>query len=196
MHFWVWISLLDIKAKPTDEETIMKHLLVVAAVAVAILFVWNRPAWAVDGYKQFKFGMSEGEVRATKVCNFIRTDVQDLECSDFTFAGQRSVATFYFIDGKLLQVTFVLGEKSKAEMKLLILQLYKKYGAFKEISLAKESDEFGSSDRDIAMGFDGNTVMLYIMRLPTRELAMLIYKSPQYEQEAQKQKAEALKKDL
>lgn len=177
----------------------MKLLLIVAAATAALLFVWNRPAWAVEGYKQFKFGMSKGEVRNIGGClggfryTFDSSDGSILGCLVFPFGGGYESVDFFFVNGELLRVEIRIELINGTDRQVLLEQLKEKYGEPLPQKQKKRTrvDRITGTYPDVK--FDGGTI---ILRQRSKILMRLIYTSPRFDQEWRKRKAEALKGDL
>ena len=107
-----------------------KGMIITIFCTLAITII-STNAFAVDGYKNLKFGMSIEEVlkAGKELCSFQK--VQEKKqlsmygCTDFTFAGEETKLYTYFVKGILLRVAVdVPVEKVDAIMNSLMKKFF------------------------------------------------------------------------
>lgn len=151
--------------------------------------VFSMSSFAVDGYKELKFGMTTEEVLNTEICTFqslINTkefeSVKFAACTDFQFGGESVPAVAYFINGEFLRFGIEVGA-TVDRMLSLMLSLMNKYGL---PSTMPSEDELSAVEtlpnRKAYIGFDKDTVFLgYQSDENYSQTVFLIYTSPKYE---------------
>jgi len=69
----------------------------------------------IDGYKKIKFGITQQALKKQHPCSIIfdKPDAAGIitaYCTDFSFNGSETYATFHLIDGKLLRISILAGD--------------------------------------------------------------------------------------
>lgn len=156
--------------------------------------------FAVDGYKELKFGISKKQVLASKLCTFNPVDsgilgVEGLQCSNFNLGGQLVNAYAFFINDKFLRLAIY---PPIEVLSGLTNSLSSKYG---EASSSSTKEEFEAVDKspnkEAFLAFDKDTIILKIISDENNfQTALLLYNSPDYETSMDKKHEEILKKDL
>ncbi|OOF40627.1 hypothetical protein BKK49_00490 [Rodentibacter rarus] len=75
----------------------------VKSALMGIAFTISTSSFAVDGYKNWKFEMTEKEAREVHKCQWYKDD-GFLACDDFTFGGTNTGVGLLFIDDKLKNI--------------------------------------------------------------------------------------------
>lgn len=137
----------------------MKKLLL-----IPLLFIFAN-CYAVTGYKQFKFGMTEDEVRATKVCGFRLSGntayqgITGFSCYDFRpYPGLTTTAHFIFADKKLRRVVVLY---SFSLLDKIAVDLKRKHGPAQDILTQDEVNELAYNPNKTAwIHFDNKSVSM------------------------------------
>lgn len=168
--------------------------------AIILLSMIGIQSFAIEGYKDLKFGISKEKVIASKICSFNtfnpgQIGVKGIACTDFKFGGKTTNAAAFFINDKFLR--FVI-EPSIDIIEGLSKGLVKKYGAPSSMST---DNEFNAVDnhpnKEAFLAFDNNTVYLKIMSDKVNiQTTILIYTSPLYDILLSKNQENSLKDDL
>ena len=152
---------------------------------IVCLLLLPATTWAVDGYKNLKFGIKKEAVKKSKLCHFEEIPPDDgdvmetLGCQDYKFNGVTTIAWAYFIDGKFLR--FAFGVPSEHFVTTLEA-LGEKYGrassgSTKEALLAVER----YPNRNASLSFDKDTITLtYDSDENSNLRATVVYSSPDY----------------
>jgi len=149
------------------------------------LAIFPLNVYAVDGYKQLKFGMSAQKILDSGICSLEeygsgQPGVDYYGCDDFKFGGQEVEAGAFFIDGEFLR----FGIMPSVEVALSMADgLINKYG---NPSSSSSVAEFEAVDhypnREAFLAFDNNTVYLKVMSGEDySQSAILLYTSPLYD---------------
>jgi hypothetical protein len=156
--------------------------------------------FAVDGYKGLKFGITQKQVLAAKLCTFVPVNsgilgVDGLECNDFNLGGQIVKAYAFFINDKFLRLAIY---PPIEVLTGLTNSLSTKYG---EASSSSTKEEFeavdNSPNKEAYLAFDKDTIILKIISNENNlQSALLLYNSPEYESSMDKKHEESLKNDL
>ena len=169
---------------------------------VAVFMFLSAGGYAVDGYKDIKFGISIDQLERLKVCNLSNDPTQSTQflkvyvCPDFKFNSSKTYAGFHFVDGKLLRMGINLGTE-KDEFITVLNALSEKYGKPTLTSPMSYIDEFVVGKRDkVDFGWDGETVILRMFRNDAEKNVMVIYTSSSYDSEVMKLKTKSMKNDL
>jgi hypothetical protein len=175
-------------------------------IAAAALLIALMPisAKAVDGYKEFKFGMSVDSVRKLAKTRLIRVKTPDgllgYRGQGFSFAREKVAISFIFTDTgepKLLRV----GLEIPIDTALATCRsLSDKYGP--PSSSSERPDLAWGADIEkpnttVFVAFDNDTILVKIMSdEATRQSAVLIYTSPEYDRLLLQLQQDKLKDDL
>jgi hypothetical protein len=175
------------------------------SIAAAVLLIALMPinTKAIDGYKEFKFGMSVDAVRKLAKTRLIRFKTHDgilgSKGQDFPFAGKKVEISFFFADTftqKLLRVAFAIPIDTALAT---CLSLREKYG---EASSHSDQSIFDAIDisrpNTLAfIAFDNDTILVKIMSdEANNQVVAVIYTSPEYEQLLLQLQQNKLKDDL
>ena len=125
----------------------------------------------VDGYKDLKFGMSEEEILAKRICTTEKVDISDINsfavahmCEDFKFAGAKTAAYFYFIDNRFLK--FVIANIPGNLMSKIGVGLGKKYGKPTSKTKEKEIEKLLSTGGSLQVAAFANDTISTIINVP------------------------------
>ena len=111
---------------------------------ILVLSLISTVAFAIDGYKEFKFGASEKEIRNLLKCNYIETGktlysymfpdidepekrIKQIDCKEYRFLEKEGSVTFEFIDDQLKRIMFK-PNVSRYFSEYLLESYRKKYG--------------------------------------------------------------------
>ena len=154
---------------------------------IACLLILPTSSFAVDGYKNLKFGINKEAVKKSKLCKFDEVPSVDgeigevLECEDFKFSGITTYAWAYFIDNKFLRLVFNLPEHQGIPVLDALTEKYGKASSFdstadfESVRLHPNRSAFISFDKDtirVKMGSTSENMIYY----------KIFYESPKYEQ--------------
>lgn len=173
-----------------------KVLLFTASLVALILLPGN--LYAVDGYKNFKFGISQKQL--IKESSWALTEIKmgdgvtALGSEDFNFGGSKVTAFFYFIDDKFLRIAI---EVPIDNAQAVAEGLNSKY----EISSRSPQSTFEAVDNhpnmEAFLAFDGDTIYLNLASDEmSNNTAMLLYTSPEFDTLLLKNQKESLRDDL
>lgn len=163
-------------------KSMTRWLICMAATAACLT---SSAAWAVDGYKDLKFGMSRDEVMKHKPCTLVKVPSQNkgleqFQCVDFVFAGAKTMAFAYFINKKLARFALIIppGISPFTVMK----SLAEKYGPSDQHSSEKAFTDIQTVPGTKAEAwFDNSTVGLIMVASETLQPdAMMIYSTKDY----------------
>jgi hypothetical protein len=174
----------------------MKHLL----LAVAVIFALIAPsALAIDGYKDFKFGMSAKDVEKAAKIPLTRVEQDNgvtlYQGKKFPFGGNDVDIAFFFIGGKLLRVAFELPH----DVAISTLDALKeKYGEPSSSSEKKTFDDVDNKPNTQAfIAFDHDTVVWKVVSdESSQQTAMVIYTSADYDKLLGQSQKKSMKDDL
>jgi hypothetical protein len=175
----------------------MKNISILIICLISISDVFG-----VDGYKEFKFGISKADVKRlygrdlyeTKM-NDISNQVVMLVSEEFSFGDSKTNIYFYFIADKLLRVGIQIPVQ---KIQGIIQSLKEKYGA---PSSASSPESFVSVDTkpntSAFLKWDKGTVILLLTSGPDNaQEALLIYTDPSYEEVLGKKQQKELKDSI
>lgn len=161
-----------------------KMLKITVCLCFSLCFSFK--AFAVDGYKNLKFGMSPDDVEKSHLCSWIDsyTDIPDVtgkECDDFSFVSDTTDMNLFFIENKLSRVV-IFTEPLKA--KGVIKSLVEQYGKpTNNSSSAEEWKLLDTTPNSFATAyFDKNTVFVKITTdALMNQSALIYYTIPDYD---------------
>ncbi len=165
----------------------------------AILLASGATCNAVDGYKDFKFGMTVPEVKKLAKIPLARQDqgngLMMYLGEGFPFGTQRVQIAFFFLDGKLLRIGFEIPRESALGV---LDSLREKYGV---ASSSSDPKTFAAVDTtpnvNVAIGFDHDTVIWRVSSDDAvRQSAFVIYTSPDYDFRLIEAQKKGIKDDL
>jgi len=175
---------------------VSKVLLFTAFLMTSILLTDH--LYAVDGYKNFKFGISKKQLMKESSWALteskIGNEVTALGSEDFNFGGGKVAAFFYFIDDRFLRIAIEVPiDKALA----VVEGLSSKY----EISSGSPQSAFEAVDNhpnmEAFLAFDKDTIYLYYTSDEiSNKTAMLLYTSPEFDALLLKNQKESLSNDL
>ncbi len=154
----------------------------------ASLLILSTQLYAVDGYKDLKFGMTKKQVMNSGLCSFqalsasaVNATEDFLNCFDLRFFGEQRIVKAYFVDDafKRLQI-----QVNPSEAGAIIDGLQKKYGPPSQSPTGKAIDPTEIKQNPNATGevwFDNNTVVFELSGLNQQSrYASLSYQAPDY----------------
>lgn len=176
----------------------MKFGRILSTLALSVCAI---PAsYAVDGYKNLKFGDSERKVLESGICAFQKTPsgmpgVDYFSCTDMQFGGHKVEAGAFFIGGKFLRLVI---EPNIDTVQGLMQSLSQKYGP---VSSSSSQESFTAVDTrpntEAFLAFDNDTVYLNIYSDENNlQGAVLIYTSPQYDVNLLKMQSGSVEGDI
>jgi hypothetical protein len=173
------------------KSLVLRALLVITLIAPSV--------FAVDGYKDFKFGMAAPDVEKAAKIPLTRVEqgngVTMYQGKNFPFGGHNVDIAFFFIDGKLLRVAFELPK----DVAITILgSLKEKYGQPSSTSEQKTFDDVDNKPNTQAfIAFDHDTVVWRVVSDgSSQQTAMVIYTSLDYDKSLSQSQKKSMKEDL
>ncbi|WP_305845514.1 hypothetical protein [Photobacterium leiognathi] len=177
----------------------MKSVLKKVAVA-ALLLGTASSAFAVDGYKDLKFGMNKDQVAATNLCSFGEYAESNgmgyMECDDLTFNGGTTFGAAWFINGKLSRFAIVLADD---ELVSVATALKNKFGAPTKRSSPKSvwRKVDVTPNTEANMWFDNNTVLLAVVSgQDLTKTNLLAYTEADFNNRISKMESQSIASDL
>ncbi|MGX7911113.1 hypothetical protein [Klebsiella pneumoniae] len=157
-------------------------------------------SFAVDGYKDVKFGVDVKSVLAAKWCNFKKYNdggikgLQSFYCTNFKFSGSDTLAVAIFLDGKFERLAISLN----SGIDPLTSALEKKYGKPSSTSTPEEGQKAMTQGGSIYIRYDNDTVLLVGTRdiSEGKDRSQLIYSSADYDKKLSALQAQNLEGDL
>lgn len=139
-------------------------------------------SYAVDGYKEFKFGMSVSKVKQLCPIHLEQIENKDgirtLSGEGMRFAGEKTEVAFIFIDEKLVRIAFKVPENKVAA---ITKGIYQKYG---EPSTPIDPEQFKavatSPNTEAVAGFDNDTVTIRFISGSDNEKTVVVNYSDEY----------------
>ena len=173
-----------------------KTVFLTTFLVASILLTGN--LYAVDGYKNFKFGISQKQL--TKECSWTLTEIKmgngvtALGSEDFNFGDSKVAAFFYFIDDRFLRIAIEVPIDSAVAV---AEGLNSKY----EISSRSPQSSFEAVDShpntEAFLAFDSDTIYLkFVSDETSNQTAMLLYTSPEFDTLLLRNQKESLSDDL
>lgn len=165
------------------------------------LILSANPVFAVEGYKNLKFGMSLEEVKKSKICGWVDDGTLNMKqthviyCRDLKFNGESITAGAYFIDHKFLRLFLGLSYDDRDN---ILTGLKKKYGSLSYTPSQQSIDNFNNlPNQELSYGFDDNTVYLrYKSDNLYKKIMLLIYTSPLFDKLYNEKQVDSIKNDL
>lgn len=153
--------------------------------------------YAVDGYKNMKFGASKWQMIDSGLCEFQEAELINIEgfdslvCGDFMLGQNAVEAAAFFINERFLR--FVI-EVPLDSAEGVMHGLIKKYGNASSSSSEQELLAVDKYPNRVAMlAFDNDTIILRLESDANNEQsAVLIYTSPKYDQLIQRYQTESV----
>ena len=154
--------------------------------------------YAVDGYKNFKFGISKKQLIKESSLALTESKLGDnvtaLWTENFSFGSGKVMAFFYFIDDKFLRIAI---EVPMDDAVAVVEGLNSKY----EISSRSPQSTFDAVDtypnQEAFLTFDRDTIVLkFASDEISNKTAMLLYTSPEFDKLLIENKKESLNDDL
>lgn len=142
-------------------------------------------AYAVEGLKKLKFGMSIVEVRAYKYCKLEYKEtsekaVDTYMCNDFKYGNKSTTAVFFFIKNKLERVAIDVGDRY-GDMESVASFLRDEYGSPSSMFDVRAIHAFNAGIRDeLTIGFDDDTVILKLTKFDGKGTVTLTYSTDDY----------------
>ena len=141
------------------------------ALVFITMFISNS-IFAIDGYKDFKFGMTNDQIKATGMCESFNKNYFDiyevslLGKNCYKIAGEKRGFTFIFTDKDHVDLNRIvigyLGVITKTYFNKLAKGIGKKY---KETYRLTREQQFKLNDGHMKVFFAGNRIQLYEMKL-------------------------------
>lgn len=152
---------------------------------ITLMLIFPATGWAVDGYKNLKFGSKKETVTKNKLCHFVEVPpdegdiIERLQCNNFKFNGASTIAGAYFIEGKFMRFAF---QVPSAQFETTLEALIDKYGrATSQASTEELRAVERYPNRSASYSFDKDTIMLTYESDENGELSVgIIYSSPNY----------------
>ncbi|PHM22552.1 hypothetical protein [Xenorhabdus ehlersii] len=143
-------------------------------------------SWAVDGYKDVKFGSSVKDLMNSKLCNFQKippaSTIKELSlysCLDFNFSGKKTMAIATFLNGKFKR--FLIGVDSNINP--LIDALNKKYGLPSSMTSEDIMVRALTTGEPVFVRYDNDTVIIKVEKSNGQEVTMLMYTDSKFDDE-------------
>ncbi|MFD3249444.1 hypothetical protein [Rahnella aquatilis] len=173
----------------------MKKIAVILGLLIAA-----PSAYAVDGYKNIKFGSSIDEVKNAHVCSMkdYKADTPGMDsivCNDFKFSGGKTQAFAIFLNGKFERFAILLRNN---DTDAIITGLKDKYGTPSSTSSQDELQEAVKNGGNIFIKFDNDTVVFQGSRdsETLKDTGFLIYTTSDYDSKLTSLKSKEFKEDL
>ena len=170
-------------------------------ISTITIILISLSVFAVDGYKNLKFGMSKQESKDLGLCTFEEFEYQKnklvsgLECNDLVFKGKKTRAYAYFINDKFLRIVIFVDE---SDVSSIVSIIRGKYGETTSTLTSEEiRKELSKPENSVWIGFGDNTVYL-LMNTDSRLRVTyyLAYSSPTYDSEITKINKKELEDDI
>ncbi len=180
---------------PHEPYTTMKY----PVLALLVVGLIAQSAYAVDGYKDFKFGMSVPDVKKAAKISLTRVEQGDgvtlLQGRNFPFGGQNVEIGFFFIGSKLLRVAFEIPHDAGI---VILDALKEKYGEPSSLSDEKTFKAVDTTPNTQAfIAFDDDTVVWKVVSdESSKQTALVIYTSPDYDKLLGQAQKKGVKDDL
>jgi hypothetical protein len=164
---------------------------------IALILLIPTSSYAVEGYKDIKFGISIEQLRKKKPCHLTDTDKISgapnglaYSCMDYAFNGSKTSAIFLFIDKKLLRIAINAGSTPQ-DAAILVNGLNSKYGKPNFDPQLLKAFENNKALSWLAT-WDNSTVQLQLSHNGDEIMIMLFYQDKSWDTAKQA----ALKDDL
>lgn len=167
-------------------------------LAIGLIFA-SLSSLAVEGYKNYEFGISIDDLKQKKPCSLTGgsdqgNGVMMYACEDFEWGGSVTGADFYFAEKELLRIGIIVPVTS---VEVLSGQLVSKYGKPTTMPTSRELAAVDSTpNTQTGIGFASDTVWLRIMNESMVQTAFLIYTSPKYEEVLRKNISNNISDDI
>ena len=167
---------MDVLSSSTSRLIQLRASLVILVCASWMALLFTPHAVAVDGYKEFKFGMTPEQVKKKSpvlleeveadqdTMDLLGRDTEVLQAEDFPFLGNQHIVTFTFTKKGLALVTIVL--EDFPEWNAMCESLDKKYGKGtlhpnpEGFKAALESFSIGEPSVLVRVAFDKETIVI------------------------------------
>lgn len=166
--------------------------LALAGIALAI----STSSFAVDGYKDLKFGMSFSQVKKSKLCEKgwleLKKDL-NYACFTFKFGKGTTTAVAFFIDNKLERIAISIdGQVAGIGEGLL-----KKYGTPSSATEGFPADGNVPPDSTWDVRFDHDTVVYRLVSDSNGKVSpYLVYTTPNLEKKVLEKEKQKISNDL
>lgn len=164
------------------------------------LMISASSAYAVDGYKNIRFGSSIDDVKNAHVCSMkaYKVDTPGMDsivCDDFKFSGKKTQAFAIFLNGKFERFAIVLRNN---DTDAVITGLKEKYGTPSSASSPDELQDAIKNGGNIFIKFDNDTVVFQGSRdsETLKDTGFLIYSTSDYDSKLASLKSKEFKEDL
>jgi uncharacterized protein HI_1492 len=176
-----------------QKETTMK-LVKLALVGIALAI--STSSFAVDGYKDLKFGMSLAQVKKSKLCEKgwleLKKDLSYV-CFTFKFGKGKSNAIAFFINDKLERIAIPIDGQGSAVSNGLL----EKYGKPSSMTEGMPTDGKFPPDSRWDFRFDNDTI-IYRAAFDSsgKGSEYLIYTTPDFDNKTMEQEKQTISDDL
>lgn len=176
----------------------MKKTLIAAGI---VLLSSAFSCYAVDGYKDIKFGSTLSQVKASKICNLeVFSDSNDVAgmtqyyCGNFPFSGTKTTAMFFFIDGKFQRLAIALNGNING----VYNALKAKYGEPSSQSSMDEVEKMNENGGAVTIKFDYDSIIMAQTKdsVSSIDSNQLIYNSPSYQKQYESLQKNAASNDI
>lgn len=159
------------------------------------------PVYAVDGYKDIKFGTSLEDFKKHDICHSMSciqktiNGVEALFLTDFYFYGSQVTVNAFFIDDKFLRFVIPISYEDRHHM---LTALSNKYGVMSSQPSSDTIDNFSKlPNQEMGYGFDNDTVCLrYVTDEYYAKTMLLIYTSHLFDKRYKELRNKILINDL
>ncbi|EFX7053210.1 hypothetical protein VYN02_001036 [Shigella sonnei] len=157
-------------------------------------------AFAVDGYKNVKFGSDFATLKKANFCTWKKGDdysvksVDTYYCTNFKFSGEDTLAVAIFINGKFERLSINVNR----DVEELLAALKAKYGEPSSTSSIEAAKKAATNGGEVYIKFDNDTIFVSVDHDLERQmdLSSLVYSSPDYSKKFSSVKTKSLEDDV
>lgn len=157
--------------------------------------------FAVDGYKNVKFGSDISTLKKAKLCTWAKGDSYSIKgvdtyfCPDFKFSGSNSMAIAIFINDRFERISINLNNN---DIEPLLTALQKKYGEPSSATSADKAEKAVENGGEVYIKYDSDTVFVSMNRdlELQKDLASLVYSSSDYTKKFAAVRSKTLEDDV
>lgn len=153
--------------------------------------------FAVDGYKELKFGSTIEQVKKSKICqskwmNLPNEGLLTLGCTKFKFGKDLTYGYAFFIDKKLARISVIVPRNKVLSVSEGMLE---KYGPPSSQPENAPKEYIPNTNWDV--GFDNDTV-IYRLSIDAKgiDTTLLIYTTPDFDEKIKQKNKADIKDDL
>lgn len=180
----------------------MYHLSKLGNIGILLIaMLVSISALALDGYREFKFGIDSKKLTSMKKCSVSKLLSEDetaiYVCTDLIVGGKKSAAGFYFLHDKLARVTIIVGN-TESDFVTTLTALKEKYGPKYVAPNELEVQAFDIGRRsELYVEWEKENVSLSIKReMIGAIIVQVTYSVNDYNSIYEKIKSKAIKNDL